>query len=110
MPMDVVPRMMVVDVVKQTLDFRYRYFGTWHVSCHGKEMTNLLVSQCPDKKYADKIFQEYANVVTSRRPALSALSMYLNYIQYRCEILRLPLSDDGSIVDQIMVVGNQIKF
>lgn len=104
MPMAVVPRIMIVDVLTSPLDFQYRYFGTWHVECHGRDMTGARVSEYEEEDYRDFVHAGYAKVVEARRPTLSVVSMILNDLPYQCEILRLPLSSDGRTVDMIMVV------
>lgn len=109
MPMDVVPRLMVVDVVRDPLDFRYRYFGTWHARCHKRDMTGQFVSAYPDINYRTGIHSEYADILTRRGPQLSWLELTLHHIPYLCEILRLPLSDDDAEIDRIMVVETVFK-
>ena len=54
------------------------------------------------------ISDEYSAVVMRRGPVLSLLSMTLNHVHYDCEILRLPLSDDGTAVSHILVVESLI--
>ncbi|MEQ9335321.1 PAS domain-containing protein [Thalassobaculum sp.] len=108
LPMEVVPRIMIVDVLDDPRDFRYRYFGTWHVDCHGHDMTGKCVSEYPDPDYRDFVANDYANVLAVRAPTLSTVSMTLNDLPYRCEILRLPLSDDGRTIDKIMVVESEL--
>ena len=108
MPMDMVPRVMIVDVLTGPPDFRYRYFGTWHTECHGHDMTGRCVSEYPDPGYRSFVMDDYAKVVAGRAPTLSLVSMTLNNLPYRCEILRLPLSDDGVAVDKIMVIESEL--
>lgn len=107
MPMDVVPRIMIVDVLGPPLDFQYRYFGTWHVECHGRDLTGTRVSEYVDPDYRKFVLADYAEVVAARRPTLSTVSMILKDLPYTCEILRLPLSSDAAAVDKIMVVESQ---
>lgn len=109
LPMPVVPRIMIVDVLSDPPDFRYRYFGTWHAECHGHDMTGRCVSEYPDPDYRDFVMQDYSRVVASRAPTLTTVEMVLKNLPYRCEILRLPLSDDGRAVDMIMVLESEIN-
>ncbi len=108
LPMPVVPRIMIVDVLTDPPDFRYRYFGTWHAECHGRDMTGRCVSEYPDPDYRDFVMRDYARVVAERTPTLTTVEMVLRNLPYRCEILRLPLSDDGRTVGMIMVVESEL--
>ena len=50
-------------------------------------------------------------MVTERaEPVMYHLELYLKNITYRSEILRLPLSNDGSQVDWILVVETLIPM
>lgn len=108
MPMDVVPRIIIVDVLGPPLDFQYRFFGTWHVQCHGRDLTGTCVSEYAEPDYRAFVLKEYAGVVGARQPTLSVVAMTLKDLPYTCEILRLPLSSDAVDVDKIMVVESQI--
>lgn len=107
MPMEVVPRIMIVDVLGPPLDFQYRYFGTWHVECHGRDLTGTRVSEYTDPDYRRFVLTDYAAVIAARLPTLSTVTMILNDIPYACEILRLPLSDNAADIDKIMVVESR---
>lgn len=107
-PLDAVSRIVIVDVLTEPLDFRYRHFGTWHVDSHGRDMTGRLVSEYDDAEYRSLVMRDYAKVLATQAPTLSLVDMTLKGLPYRCEILRMPLSDDGRTVAKIMAVESPL--
>ncbi len=108
LPTSVVPKVMVVDVLLDPVDFVYRFFGTWHVQCHNRDMTGHKVTDFKDPTFTQIVLEEYTNTYERREPVLFQLENTLNHIHYLSELLRLPLSSDGETIDSIMVLESLI--
>ncbi len=104
LPAAVIPRVLVVDVSYQPMDFTYRFFGTWHVTSHNKDMSGRRVNDFEFAAYRQELTKGYTAVVRRRKPILHHLHINLNRLTYRSERLRLPLSEDGKQVDGIISI------
>lgn len=109
MPMRVVPTLMLVDVVDGGEDFRYRFFGTYHSRAHKVDMTKKLVADFSDSDYREAILGAYRAVMDARAPTMEHLQIRLQHLEYTVEILRLPLADDGAVIDKILVCETLMK-
>lgn len=103
LPAAYIPRLIVVDVLPDEDDFKYRFFGTWHTDCHKHEMTGKRLSDYPDTAYAAEIASGYRTVVERRKPVLFRYDLMLQNVRYLGELIRLPLSDDGQTVSGVIV-------
>ncbi len=101
----VLPLILLVDVLRNPLDFRCRLAGTKVCDIHGVEVTGRHVRDLLPKRYSEKVWQEYADLVERREPQLCAVEYTNRFdLRRRFTVLRLPLSNDGQSVDMIMVV------
>ena len=106
---EAVPFTIVADVVREPLDFVYRFWGTGNTTYIGYDCTGKSVRQ--NEVFCDKVFRECSQVYGERRPmvyhtkALKPNGTYREY--YR---LRLPLSDDGETVTKIVSVGYVAQY
>lgn len=101
------PYVMLVDVLREPLDFRIRLAGTEIVSRFGEELTGRLLAQIDLDGEAVSIFDCYASVVDSGEPRLDEEEFVRNdgrYMHYAR--LLLPLSNDQKGVD-ILLVGHK---
>lgn len=104
LPTQVLPYLTVVDVRSAPEDYVYRLWGTGHTTIKGADLTGKSVMQYKRPDLARIIFDEFREVVASRRPLgfrhdvmpqPDRLSLYQ-------DTLRLPLSADGESVTQIL--------
>ncbi len=102
-----IPRMIVVEHVPPD-DFRYRFFGTWQVEGHQSDMTGRLVSDFDTAGYGGGVRDQYNAVLRDAQPRVYHLRMLLRNVSHTNEILRLPLSSDGAVVDKIWSVETPI--
>ena len=101
----ILPLILLVDVLRSPLDFRCRLAGTRVCEIHGVELTGRCVRDLLPKRYGDRVWQEYAELVERREPQHCAVEYTNRFdLQRRFTVLRLPLSSDGQSVDKIMVV------
>ncbi|MDA0997111.1 MAG: PAS domain-containing protein [Proteobacteria bacterium] len=97
----------VVDVRHDPLDFVYRFWGTSRTMLQGKDYTGSSIKEIDQKNTADKAFSEYALVVERREPIYVTTSELVTGEKERISyhFLRLPFSDDGENIHQILGVG-----
>lgn len=101
---DLLPNIMIVDVERDPLRFRYRLVGTRVVEYNGLEFTGRYLGEIgwPEEQ---ELINSYAEVVNSRRPFFGLLDWGLTTGAVgRCEFARLPLSEDGVAVSQILAM------
>ena len=101
---DLLPNIMIVDVERSPLRFRYRLVGTRVVEYNGIEFTGRYLGEIgwPEEQ---GMIESYSSVVNDRRPFFGALAWGLvTGGQGRCEFARLPLSEDGKVVSQILAM------
>lgn len=105
MPRDVLPHVVLLDVVREPLDFRYRLAGTIVVERSGFELKGRLVSELPITRPAE-LYAEFAKVERDGRPRHSEFSYRARHDEYRnVERLIAPLSDDGRSIGQLIGVA-----
>jgi len=101
---DLLPNIMIVDVERDPMRFRYRLVGTRVVEYNGVEFTGRYLGEIGWPEEQDLI-ESYAFVVNSRRPFFGLLDWGLvTGAVGRCEFVRLPLSEDGEAVTQILAM------
>lgn len=97
---------LVVDVLREPLDFRYRFWGTAHVERKKIDRTGQKTSDEHPQGRGPKVAGEYQTVVERRVPLL--FSRLIEFPDGRLPLpqlaLRLPLSDDGKLVTGIASV------
>ena len=101
---DLLPNMMIVDVERAPLRFRYRLVGTRVVEYNGLEFTGRYLGEIgwPEEQ---ELFDGYVDVVNGRRPVFGSLAWDLTTGRVgRCEFARLPLSEDNATVSQILAM------
>ncbi|GAB2177352.1 PAS domain-containing protein [Dongia sp. agr-C8] len=98
------PRVMLVDVSTDPIDFRFRLAGTGLFKIHGAELTNKRALDLEPPAYGALIHRLYCDALTCRAPMAHRLliecetrrSAYLRVI--------LPLSEDGATINRLLTV------
>ena len=95
----------IVDVTYNPLNFRYRIYGTKLTNRLGKEMTNKSVDEFPSQQHSALARAHFTEVVEYRVPIAHVRYHLSNKSDSppECEVLVLPLSDDGKTIDRLMV-------
>ena len=101
------PSVAIVDVCHDPLNFRCRLAGTEVCDIHGIELRGRLVTELEPPAFARSLWLLLRRVVETGLPQASRWR-FLNRLGYRrnFEVLRLPLSDSGERVDNILLVAN----
>ncbi|HET8726280.1 MAG TPA: PAS domain-containing protein [Alphaproteobacteria bacterium] len=107
-PLDIptlLPNVMLLDVLSDPLDFRYRLIGTEVRSRFHRDYTGVRLSELPDKGRGSIVWQNSEQVVISKAP-FSRMPPYVGPDEYvrGGENLLLPLSDDDETVNMIFQV------
>jgi hypothetical protein len=95
----------LLDVAYDPLRFRYRIYGTNLCERVGMEMTNKSIDDLPTPVHARLAKEHYTEVVELRIPTsrLREHDLINKGGPHGCEVLALPLSSDGKVID--MVIG-----
>jgi hypothetical protein len=93
---------LLLDVLYQPLRFRYRLVGSLIVARVGYDMTGKFLHEHPHPSYRDYMLDCYAEVIRSRRPSGGNYDLFMDREIKRYQCIRVPLSDDGKIIDKII--------
>jgi len=96
----IIPNILVMDVIPSPLDFTYRFWGTANTTNLGYDLTGKSVWANP--AFGEKVFNECRRIVDERRPLVFASKVTREDGMCRqYERIRLPISNDGENVTQI---------
>jgi len=100
----ILPRVMLVDVSRDPVDFRFRLAGTGLFKIHGAELTNKRAQDLEPAAYGALIHRHYCDALARRAPVA-------HRVRIACETRRsaylriiLPLSEDGAVINRLMTV------
>lgn len=96
------PRVMMVDVSTNPLEFRYRVAGTGLFAMHGEELTGKLARALEPPEFGALIHRHYAEAVERRAPILHLIELTVNYLATSYARIILPLSSDGNVIDRLI--------
>jgi len=102
LPSDLLPRICVVDVTHDPLDFSYRYWGTAITGLHHYDLSGKSVKSLTPPDYAQCVWEQYNAVYTTGQPQsfLTEVPLDGGYNAFYVAT-RLPLSSDGETIDKI---------
>lgn len=101
------PQIAVVEVRRNPFDFVYTHWGVGRVIMQGDDYTGKSVRDFKPESIAEKAIREYSEVVKLR----CAVCVQTEQLEADCsapfdyQFLRLPFSNDGDEVNQILGVG-----
>ncbi|HUC61081.1 MAG TPA: PAS domain-containing protein [Alphaproteobacteria bacterium] len=99
---NLLPRIMLFDVLRDPLDFRYRLIGTGVCERLERDTTGLKMSDLPQKSAPSAVFRFAAAICAERRPGWTRLP-YIGpdrFIRYAVSV-GAPLASDGETVDML---------
>ncbi len=100
----VLGKLLLVDVLREPLQFRFRLVGTELVKHSGVDLTGRTLDDYPDPEYREFMRQLYTAAVTAQRPLSSIQTrLILDGRLRRYEALLLPLAGDGVTIDMLMI-------
>lgn len=103
LPAELLPKICVVDIKQEPLDFTYRYWGTAVTNMHHYDLSGKSVKSLTPPDYAQCIWDQYNVVYSTMAPQTFLTEVPLDsgfntfYIA-----MRLPLSSDGKTIDKIL--------
>lgn len=83
--------------------YRYRLIGSRTAQRLRHDMTGKWLDEMQETEYRDRLFACYAAMMELRQPLVEQLDMLIDDRMHKYEILRLPLSSDGSTIDMMML-------
>lgn len=95
--------LILVDVLREPLRFRYRLLGSNLTRFSGMELTGKMLDEHPDPTFRRIAIGHYTDVTTTARPFGTRHDMVMDGRRRRYDLLMLPLAADGVTVDVIMV-------
>jgi hypothetical protein len=101
----VLPRLLLIDIMRNPPDFRYRLAGTETFFIHGTELTGRSVLSIVPAKQGQLVWNDLCEMMETWEPQhvqLEFVSQDGHGRSYR--VLRLPLSSDGQAVDMVLVI------
>jgi hypothetical protein len=104
---EVLSRVMLADVLRDPLDFRYRLSGTGIADVHGAELTGLRPRDLQPAEYGRLIDQHYRQCVDERRPLMHLILLDLLDSRRAYARLLLPLTNDGENVSILMAIDSK---
>ena len=98
------PRVMLVDVSTDPVDFRFRLAGTGIFKIHGAELTNKRALDLEPPVYAQLLHQLYCDALTRREPIAHRLLIECETRRSAYMRIILPLSEDGMEINRLLTV------
>lgn len=96
--------LVLVDVERDPLDFRYRYIGTAIRENMAADWTGLRMSEIPMQRAPNPIWQHHLWVLEHRLPRFYRPAYLGPYRQFKfIEAAQLPLGPEGRDIDMMMV-------
>lgn len=99
----VLGHLSLVDVRRNPLSFRFRIHASNVAARVGFDLTGKEVDAIADMHYRKLVRDHYTAVVEQRRPVFKFRDRVMtDNVCLHCEVLALPLGNDGETVDRIM--------
>jgi hypothetical protein len=108
-PLDIpelLPYVMLVDVLRDPFDFRFRLLGSGHDQIVARNYKGMRFSELAHLRRGNPVWDEYERVAVEGMP----LRSFVPYVGAdpnvrRIEHCLMPLSSDGELVDMIFVIA-----
>lgn len=110
LPLHLLPTTLVVDVFADMSQNRYRFWGTRMTEIYGRDMTGRCPYDVPSEELAAVFRKMHSKTMHVKTPSATTYEFIRdNGVLHMHHTLRLPLSEDGKTVSQIVVVIEIIK-
>ena len=105
LPPQVLPTTLVIDTYDDMSKNRFRYWGSRMTDIHGEDMTGKCPYDMSPRDFAEDLREQHREIRDGRKATADVLGFNheRGFIQAH-SILRLPLSNDGKTVSQIVGV------
>lgn len=107
LPKLLLPSTMVIDIGTTMEDNRFRYWGSQMTEIRGSDRTGKSPYDITPKDLAQTFYDCHADII--KNPRWTARSYELEWssgVVHQHHVIRLPLSNDGKTVSQIVVVAD----
>src|SRR5262245_59672007 len=92
----ILPRLLMIDVARDPLDFRYRLAGTLTYELHGQELTGKSITALRPPEFVATLWDDLRELAETAQPQLVLLDFTNQGGYHRLyHVLRLPLSSNG---------------
>ncbi|USG62934.1 PAS domain-containing protein [Sneathiella marina] len=107
----ILPNIVLLDVIENPLDFRYRVIGNVAMQNFTKNYTGISMSEIPGKGPDSAVFSSLKTVVQSKEPCAQNIP-YVgpNHDFKKISSLALPLAKDHVNVDKIMIIVEFLRI
>ena len=106
---DLRPSVLIVEVLEQAHDYRYRYCGWREMEVRGTDPTGRTVRECHEGEILDFVLENYDRVVVAGDGLLDlSVDISGNRRFIATEVLFLPFSDVGVAVTDILVYSHYL--
>jgi hypothetical protein len=106
---DLSPSVLIVEVLEQAHDYRYRYCGSREMEVRGADPTGRTVRECHEGEILDFVLENYDRVVMAGDGLLDlSVDISGNRRFIATEVLFLPFSDVGVAVTDILVYSHYL--
>ena len=106
---DLLPSILIVDVLEASHDYRYRRVGAREIDVRGEDPTGLTVRHCYDGEILAFVLENYDRVVAGGDGLLDLsvdIDSHRRFVA--TEVIFLPFSDVGVAVTEILVYSHYI--
>ena len=110
----ILPRLILIDVIDEPPDFRYRLAGTMSRDLRGVEVTGHSVLELVPQQHGLRLWNDLCEMQRDcalQYVQISVIASSGEPLSYR--VLRLPLGADGETMDMVMVIqdyGNSLPL
>lgn len=104
------PNVILLDVLRDPLDFRYRLVGTTVEDHMLRPYTGMRVRELDHQRPPSRVWTKFETAIAARRPVATRLPYVGPYREFvRVEDVVMPLAADGATVDMLFVVIDFIR-
>jgi hypothetical protein len=103
-PVGIIPYFSIVDICWQPYGMTYRFFGSAHSRAHGIELTGRSPLEMDPPDVGQSMFDQYTEIANERVPGFFLHTLYGREGDLKISetSLRMPFSNDGEIVSNIV--------
>ena len=103
--LDLLPYVVLIDVEREPLDFRYRLVGTAVAARFGHDRTGERFSALPQQSEGSEIWKTAVRILEEKRPIVSHIPYvgFQRWVQNYRDI-SMPLSENNDVVNMIFGV------
>jgi len=106
---DLLPSILIVDVLEASHDYRYRQCGAREIEVRGDDPTGRTVRQCYDGEILSFVLENYDRVLANGDALLDlSLDISRDRRYVATEVIFLPFSDVGVAVTGILVYSHYL--